>query len=119
MSYMRHPLYAWVGAGCDCENDCNQPDHDILHLWPDGLDNRAKASESGISVRLDLFDELVVLRYEQLVNENRVEETEARALSQVGNAGADSLAKKYGQPTMADLIEESLKDFKRNDEREE
>ena len=89
MSYMRYPLYAWSSGECDddCPDDCTRPDHERMHLWPSITDDErvgvledpeSYERQGGINLRMDLFDDLVVCRFAQLLAEGRLPETVAR-----------------------------------------
>lgn len=104
MSYMRSPIYAWVGG---------DEHHPQMHLWArrdardEGvLDPVGYAREgadafpdfvSGVAMPLDLYDELVVMRYAELVAEDRVAETVERVRTKgYDNIGTRDLGQLIG-----------------------
>ncbi len=59
----------------------------------------------GANFPMDVFDELVVMRYAELVAEKSVKNVEKRAIqNNQGNFGCDALCKKYGSATVSDMI---------------
>jgi len=104
MSYMRGKYYIWTSGG-DKSEDTN------VHFWvgsdkdrilESGWAEMLKEDEvMGCSLPGNIFDELVVMRYNELIEEGIVEEVEKRTAKKFnGNGGCDVLAKKYGFPTM-------------------
>ena len=65
-------------------------------------------------IPVDIFDELVVMRFAQLVEENKVIYAEKRAIkNNTGNIGCDALIKKHGGKTTLDMINDSIKKIKK------
>ena len=107
MSYTRSPIYTWVGGGCadTCEDDeCAATGHGIMNLWsrevnPDGPD---EDFPSKVQIRMDLFDQIVVCRWAELVKANLLEAAIAEALDPgtsivLGNVGVIDLAEMRGK----------------------
>ena len=92
MSYIRGKNYCWR-------------DDKYIYL---PVDKQNKLS-------LKIFDELVVMRYYQLQDDNKLEETEQRSIKNNSfNFGCDSLRKKHGLNTtmeMSKIIEELNKKY--------
>lgn len=95
--------------------DCVVPEHEIMNLWsmtgPDGdvcedrvglADNCGDADwfAGGLQIRMDLFDELVVMRFAQLIEDRLLDETLLRVADPNsaghGNFGSWELLKKMG-----------------------
>lgn len=128
---MRSPVYAWVGGDCDddCPDDCPVPEHETIHLWAregeegisDPIYERETTEESdpysgficGIAMPLPVFDQLVVMRYAQLVEEPDNFRRAVDAVRGLGNFGAFRLRELLGEDPMAELrrhLDEASKD---------
>lgn len=91
MAYMRGQTYLW--------NDKSRR----LHVWvADGYDewdhsvwgehSKDSGTASGVSMPMEVMDEYVVMRFAELLQEGRVDETIARALARhEGNFGYAAL----------------------------
>ena len=79
MSYIRGRDYTWT----DGKN---------LHLPSDILS-------------MDLFDELVVMRYEQMTQSVRIRSEKRAIKKHIGNLGCDELCKKHGKKTTIELMD--------------
>lgn len=92
MSYMRGEFYIYRGGG-------KKETINIFYTNP-----KAKSYQDpiSISIPIDIFDELVVMRHAQLKS---IEKIEKRAIRKYrGNIGCADLAKKYGKPTYLDYM---------------
>lgn len=121
MSYMRWPLYAWTSSECPDDEpdplDCKDPTHERMHLWPAAGDPRvgvldmpeAYDREGGVNIRMDLFDELVVCRYAQLLADGLLADTLARVLdpnsATNGNFGSWDLLTMAGEDPLSKFRE--------------
>jgi hypothetical protein len=111
VSYMRWPIYAWVGG---------DEHHPQMHLWArrdardEGVLDPVRYTRdgadafpdfvSGVAMPLDLFDELVVMRYAELVAEDRVAETVERVRAKgCGNVGTRQLGQLIGDDPVDSL----------------
>lgn len=109
MSYTRSPIYTWVGGGCPdtCENDeCDRTAHEIMHIWGREMDDPDAEYDhpARVAIRMDLFDQIVVCRWAELVEANLLEATIAEALDPevsivLGNTGVIDLAEMQGKPS--------------------
>lgn len=101
MSYLRTPIYAWVGdneihlwARADAAADGV---YDPIHRRTAGADDHP-GFVSGVAMPLDVFDELVVMRYAELERDNRVYDAVQRVRARgYGNVGSWALADKLGE----------------------
>jgi hypothetical protein len=67
----------------------------------------------GVVLPMEIFDELVVMRYAQLTTEE-IAAAEKRAIDKyTGNAGCSELSKKHGLPGFMDLVNQEIKDIKK------
>src|SRR5512139_1125842 len=107
MAYMRGRYYIFTSGG--------SPKDSRVHLWVARSEPRLKESGwaesygvdrvAGASLPEAVLDELVVMRYAQLEEENRVEPAVQRALRKHGgNVGCDALCRKYGQRTSVERL---------------
>jgi len=85
MSYIRGRYYTWVGT--------DDKDNDSIHLSSDVLP-------------INIFDELVVMRYAQLQeNKNKLKKIEKMSIKKYrNNFGCDSLCVKYGEMTTLEFM---------------
>ncbi len=75
-------------------------DHIYIHV---------KETDKTLEIPVSLFDELVVMRYPQLVEGLVLEKVQKRAWNKHGGSlGCDALAKIMGKPTVKDLIAQEL-----------
>ena len=113
MAYMREKYYIWISAADDGTQE-------RIHLWV-GVDlviEKDKGSWAdwfaadqalGASMPLDIFDELVVMRYAELQAGEKAQEIEQRTMRKYsGNIGCDDLNKRYGRPTALERLEKRL-----------
>lgn len=109
MSYMKEPLYVWKSDSLHedvCPISCDETSHLLLHIWFRNnadeiwnafpLDNESDESLlpdfMGFTLRMDYFDQLVVMRYAELQEQDRTPNVSASALQQHGeNYGSRSL----------------------------
>jgi hypothetical protein len=111
---MRGKYYIWI-------SDADDGTEERIHLWG-GIDPVIEKDKSywadwfaadqalGASMPLDIFDELVVMRYAELQAEEKAQEIEQRAMKKYsGNIGCDDLNKRYGRPTALERLEKRLK----------
>lgn len=107
MSYMRGKYYIFTSG--DSEKDYR------VHLWVAGEELSLKESGwaesygvdrvAGASLPEAVLDELVVMRYAELQEENKVEQAVQRALRKHGgNVGCDALCRQYGKPTSVERL---------------
>lgn len=94
MSYMRGEVYAWADG------------NGILHLWvEDGRDGfeesgwaKGKSHPAGVGLPMDDWDELVVMRYEEMKRDRLVREARIRAVAKhAGNGGCEALEDRMGR----------------------
>jgi hypothetical protein len=98
---MREPFYIYRGDGL------------VI------IDN-SKLGEMGgdIMIPMELFDELVVMRYAQLTAEE-IAEAEKRAIDKhTGNAGVSELSKKYGLPGFMDIVQQEIDNIQKSKNQE-
>ncbi len=119
MSYMRFPLYAWTSSECEDDEliNCTKTGHDRMHLWVRSgehetvgaleIDHYGPDFEAGISIRGDLFDQLVLARFAEIVREDRLGEVVALATSpespMYGNFGTSELMEALGRDPWAEF----------------
>src|SRR5512144_384079 len=107
MAYMRGRYYIFTSGG--------SPKDSRVHLWVATSEPRLRESGwaeaygvdrvAGASLPEDVLDELVVMRYAQLQEENKVEQAAQRALrKQGGNVGCDALCRQYGRRTSVERL---------------
>jgi hypothetical protein len=85
MSYMRHPYYAWTDGTRMMVSVAYDP--------------------TQLEMPLEIFDELVAMRWAQLTNEQRQEAIRRALCNHAGNGGCDALCKAAGVPGFLDQIE--------------
>lgn len=89
MSYIRGDYYAYIIGPDDKEEIVLTVHH-----------------KRSVNIPLPVFDEIVVMRYAQLVKEGKVDETENRAVEKwVGNFGCQDLATKKGIVPEGDMYQ--------------
>src|SRR5512144_1970620 len=107
MTYMRGRYYIFTTG--------ESPKDSRVHLWVATSEPRLKDSGwaasygvdrvAGASLPEDVLDELVVMRYAQLQEEDKVEPAVQRALRKHGgNVGCDALCRQYGKSTSGDRL---------------
>jgi hypothetical protein len=108
---MRGKYYIWTSGS-------SEKDYRV-HFWvasDDSLMRNSVWAEQfkedqimGAVLPKSVFDELVVMRYAELQEERKVDQTAKRAMRKyTGNLGCESLCKKYGKPIALDKLEKRI-----------
>ena len=100
MSYIRGDYYSWVGTLSGSPEEIEgrsgrSEEHDYIQM---------NANGRSIEMPLEIFDELVAMRYAEMIEEGIIEDVELRAIEKYdGNIGSWALQRKHGKDPGADL----------------